>query len=181
MKEKHQGQGKEELRAEDAPEEVIILREELESLRKKAAERDELHNKWLSVHAEYENTRRRMEKEKGEFLKYACEDIVARLFPIVDNFDMALASMDKAKDKAQVMDGIKLVQKEFHKVLEDNGVTKIKTEGAIFDPHVHDAVMMVENPELAEGTVVEELRPGYLLREKLLRPAQVTVSKGKSQ
>ena len=149
----------------------------LEELKKKALERDEYYSKWIKVHADYENARKRLEKEKSEHLKFANEDLISKLFPIVDNFDMALIAMDKADDKAAVMDGIKLVQKEFHRILDENGVKRIETEGAKFDPHVHEAVSMVETGEHPDGTIIEEVRSGYLLNERLLRPAQVIVAK----
>lgn len=158
-------------------EEIVISGEELEELKKRAAQSDEFKNKWLKVHAEYDNTRKRIEKEKFDHMKFANEDIIAKLFPIVDNFDMALVAMDKADDKAAVMDGIKLVQKEFHRILEENGVEKIKTEGEKFDPNVHEAVQVVETEDNPDDTVVEEVRSGYVLNGRLLRPAQVIVAK----
>ncbi len=156
---------------------VEVGAKELEELKQKAGERDEYYNKWLKVHAEYENTRKRMEKEKRDHIKFANEDIISQLFPIVDNFDMAIAAMEKAEDKAAIMDGIMLVQKEFHRVLEDRGVKKIETEGKQFDPHVHEAVLVVETSEHPDGIVLEELRAGYTLNERLLRPAQVKVAR----
>ncbi len=150
---------------------------EIEELKKKAAEREEYEDKWLKVHAEYENTRRRIEKEKSEHIKFANEVIISQLFPIMDNFDMAFDAMEKAEDKDAVMDGIKMVQKEFHRVLEDNGVEKIKTEGEQFDHNVHEAVLAVETEDYPDGAILEEVRPGYLLNKRLLRPAQVKVAK----
>jgi molecular chaperone GrpE len=163
--------------AAEEPAEVRLAGDEYEELRKKAEERDEYYNRWLKVHAEYENTRKRLEKEKWEHLKFANEDIISRLFPIVDNFDMALGAMEKAEDKTAVMDGIKLVQKEFHRILEENGVEKIETVGKQFDPHVHEAVLAVETDERPDGEIIEEVRAGYLLNGRLLRPAQVKVAK----
>ncbi|MFH1305056.1 MAG: nucleotide exchange factor GrpE [Candidatus Omnitrophota bacterium] len=157
--------------------EVKLLSDEFEELKKKSAERDEYYNKWLLVHAEYENTRKRLEKEKSEHKKFANEDIISQLFPIVDNFDMALASMENAKNREAVMDGIKLVQKEFHRILEDNGVKKIETEGKQFDPSIHGAVLAVPAPDKENGAVLEEVRTGYMLNDRLLRPAQVKVVK----
>ncbi|MBU0683314.1 MAG: nucleotide exchange factor GrpE [Candidatus Omnitrophota bacterium] len=156
---------------------VKVSEEELEELKQKAGERDDYYNKWLKVHAEYENTRRRMEKEKEEYFKFANESIIAQLFPIVDNFDMALSAMDKAEDKEAVMNGIKLVQKEFHKVLEDRGVKKIETNGKQFDPHFHEAVLAIETTDALDGVILEELRSGYVLNDRLLRAAQVKVAK----
>jgi len=162
-------------------EKVTIPAGELDDLRQKAAERDEYYNKWLKVLADYENTRKRIEREKSDHIKFANEDIIAQLFPIVDNFDMALVAMDKAEDKMAVMDGIQLVQKEFHRILEDNGAQKIKTENELFDPNLHEAVSVVETDDHPDGMIVEEVRAGYLLNGRLLRPAQVRVAKNIAQ
>ena len=156
---------------------IELTQKEYEDLMVKADERDEFYNKWLKVHAEYENTRKRMEREQVTGIKFANEIIISRLFPIVDNFDMALEAMDKAEDKDAVMDGIKLVQKEFHRVMDENGVEKIKTVGEEFDPNVHEAVQAVETDEEADGIILEEVRAGYLLNGRLLRAAQVIVAK----
>jgi len=156
---------------------VTITDKEYDELVRKAGERDDFHDKWLNVHAEYENTRRRIEKEKTDHIKFANEDIIGQLFPIMDNFDMAFAAMEKAEDKTAMMDGIKLVQKEFHRILEDNGVARIKTEGEQFDPNVHEAVLMVETTEYPDEAILEEMRAGYTFNGRLLRPAQVKVAK----
>jgi len=157
---------------------IVLPAAEYDEITKKATERDEYYDKWMKVHADYENTRKRMEKEKIDYIKFANEMIIAKLFPIVDNFDMALAAMETAKDKAAVMCGIELVQKEFHRILEENGVERIKTEGEVFDPNVHEAVLAVETDEHPEGMITEEVRAGYKLKDRLLRPAQVKVAKG---
>lgn len=160
---------------------VKIAKEELEKLKQKAGERDEFQNKWLKVHAEFENTRKRIEKEKTDHMRFANEDIISQLFPIMDNFDMAFAAMEKAKDKTAVMDGIKLVQKEFHRILEDNGVEKIETKKKQFNPNLHEAVLVIETEKHPDGEILEEMRTGYTLNGRLLRPAQVSVAKSKEQ
>ena len=169
--------GQQPERGKGRSEKVVVLRQELEDIRNKADERDEYYNKYLKVMADYENTRKRIEKETVNHMKFANEAIIAGLFPIVDNFDMALMAMDKAEDKAAVMEGIKLVQKEFHKILDDNGVKKIPTDGEMFDPHVHEAVFAVEDDRYPDGKIVEEMRAGYTLNDRLLRAAQVKVVK----
>ena len=179
---KNNNQGKEsqpdagEVKNEKLAEELLASAE-LDELRKKASECDELHNKWLSALAECENMRKRVEKEKVNFLKFANEDIIMELFPIMDNFDWAISMMDKAEDKMAVIDGIKMVQKEFHRVLEGNGVTRIKTEGEKFNPHLHEAAEIIETDKYPDGAVIEEMRPGYTLNDRLIRPAQVKVAK----
>ena len=153
---------------------VEISSDELDELKKEAGE---YKDKWLKVHAEYENTRKRLEKEKHDHIKFANEDIISKLFPIMDNFDMAFAAMEKAEDKEAVMEGIKLVQKEFHRILEENGVERIETVGKEFDPNLHEAVQAVDTEDVPDGEIVEEVRSGYLLNGRLLRPAQVKVAK----
>ena len=178
-KNKHKEEDNAEVSCEDVPESEITA-EELSALKKKAAEKDEYYDKWLNVHAEYENTKKRLEKEKYEHIRFANEGIIARLFPIMDNFDMAFAAMEKAEDKGAMLEGIKLVQKEFHRVLEDSGVKKIETTGKQFDPNVHEAVIAVETDEVPDGEIVEEVRSGYMLNDRLLRAAQVRVAKNTS-
>lgn len=150
--------------------------EELAELMKKAGERDEYYNKWLSVHAEYDNVSRRMEKEKSDNIRFANETLIMRLFPIMDNFDMAIGAMDKAEDKDAVLEGIKMVQKQFHAVLEECGVKKISSEGEDFDPEIHEAFGVEKTADAEENTVIKELRSGYKLNDRLIRPAQVIVA-----
>jgi molecular chaperone GrpE len=173
---KHKKNVEDEVISEDAGANEMT-EDAAEELRTKAAERDEYYGKWLNVHAEYENTKRRLEKEKYDHIRFANEGIIARLFPIMDNFDMAFAVMEKAEDKGAMLEGIKLVQKEFHRVLEDSGVKKIETLGKQFDPNIHEAVMAVETEDVPDGEVVEEVRSGYMFNDRLLRAAQVKVAK----
>lgn len=153
--------------------------QELDALKKKADERDEYCDKYLRLLAEYDNAKKRLAKEREGHIKFANEDLMLQLFPIVDNFDMALSAVEKAPDKAAVMDGIRLVQKEFHRILEENGVKKIKVElGGKFDPAKHEALETVEGDAAKEGTIVEEMQPGYELNGLVIRPAKVKVIKG---
>ncbi len=161
----------------DRKEETVELPAELvKELKKKAEECDEFKRKWMSVHADYENTCRRLEKERIQNIKFANEELLMRLFPIMDNFDMALDSMDHSEDKTAVLEGIKMVQKEFHKVLEQSGVKKIRSVGEEFDPEVHEAFAMERTEEQPDNTVLKEIRAGYKLNDRLIRPAQVIVA-----
>lgn len=158
------------------PDTVELEVEALKELQKKAEERDEYEKKWMAVHADYENTCRRLEKEKMDNVRFANEDLVLRLFPIMDNFDMALGAMKKAEDKMAVLEGVKMVQKEFHRVLEESGVEKIDSVGELFDPEVHEAFGVEKTTECEDNSVVKELRAGYKLNGRLIRPAQVIVA-----
>ena len=169
--------GQDDLLEKGQGDDIPVTEEELKELKKKAEERDLYYDKWLKVHAEYENTRKRIEKEKTDHIKFANENIISQLFQVTDNFDRALMVMDTAEDKTAVMDGIRMVQKEFHRILEENGVEKIEAVGKKFDPNFEEAVLAVETAEYPDGTVIEEVRAGYTLNGRLLRPAQVKVAK----
>ena len=113
-------------------------------------------------------------------MKFANENLISQLFSIVDNFDMAFSSIKETEENKSIIEGIKLVQKEFHRILKDNGVEIIETEGKMFDPNIHEAVIAVENTEVVDGMIIEQMRTGYLLNGRLLRPAQVKIAKNET-
>jgi molecular chaperone GrpE len=152
---------------------------ELEQLREKARKADEYYDRMLRAQAELENTKKRLTKEKDEFMKFANEDLIMRLLPIVDNFDRALASVKHTKESDAILQGIRMVQKELHSLFRDHGVEVIKSVGERFDPHLHEAIAVVESQDHPEDTVVEEIQTGYTLRGRLIRPSIVKVSKRK--
>lgn len=159
---------------------VTLSKEEFNSLNEKAKKYDEYYDKWLRLQAELENTQKRLNKEKEEFLKFANEDLVIRLLPAVDNFDRALASVKHTKESDAVLEGVKIVQRELHTILKDSGVELIKSVGEKFNPHLHEVIAMVESDQCAEDTIVEEIQTGYTLNGRLIRPSIVKVSKKKA-
>ncbi|NQT06452.1 MAG: nucleotide exchange factor GrpE [Candidatus Omnitrophica bacterium] len=162
-------------------ENISIQKSEFTAMVEKARKSDEYYDKWLRLQAEVENTRKRLNKEKEEFIKFANEDIIMRLLPIIDNFDRALASIRHTEESDAVLEGVKLVQKELHSLFKDYGVEAVKSIGEKFDPHVHEAIAVVETDDHQEDTVVEEIQTGYKLNGRLLRPSVVKVSKKKNQ
>jgi molecular chaperone GrpE len=178
MSDKDQKKQKRKAGQEKRPDEKIVLpNEEFEALNEKAKKCDEYHDKMLRAFAELDNTKKRLFKEKEEFLKFANEELILRLLPIVDNFDRALASVKHTKETDAVLNGIRLVQKEFHSLFKDHGVEAIESVGKKFDPHLHEAIAVVESDECPEDTVVEEVQRGYTLKGRLVRPSIVKVSK----
>jgi len=135
-------------------------------------------DKWLRALAEYENLKKRAEKEKSETIKFSTQFLIIELFPIMDSFDSAIKTIEKSNDKESFLKGIKLLQGEFHRVLDVNGLKKIKTVGEKFDPNLHEAEEEISTDKFPEGVIVEEIRSGYTLNDRLLRPALVKVSKG---
>lgn len=153
------------------------LEKEIKELSEKANKADEYYDKWLRCRAELENTKKRLDREKEEFLKFANEDLIIRLIPAIDNFDRALASVRHTEESDAVLEGVKLVQRELHNILKDYGVKEVKSTGEKFDPHLHEAIGVVETGDFPEDTIVEEIQKGYTLNGRLVRPAVVKVSK----
>lgn len=149
--------------------------DELTGLRQ---ERDELQDRLLRQTAEFDNFRKRMERERRELIDHAASDILHELLPVVDDIERALAAAAASSDPAVVShrQGLELIQRQFAEVLKRRHVTAIDTEGVDFDPNVHQAVGQELSDTHREGEVIEEMRRGYLLKDRLLRPAMVKVA-----
>ena len=149
---------------------------EIDQLKAKAAERDEFYDKYVRTNAEFDNARKRMEKDAASVVSFANERIISELFPILDSFDSAIENLNSLKTDSKIMEGLTLLQKKFHKVLEDNGLTLMECKGQKFDPIKHEAVMKVPSEDVQDGFIAEELRKGYMLYNRVLRPAMVKVA-----
>jgi molecular chaperone GrpE len=150
------------------------------------AEVAEWQDRFLRKAAEFENYRKRAEKEKTDSAILAKGSVLAEFLPIADACERALKTLNEARSAPgslqQFQDGVELLYKQVLDALGRTGVTPMKTEGKRFDPHLHEALSREEASEFEEGMVVKELRRGYLFKDKLLRPAQVVVSiKGKDR
>ncbi len=135
----------------------------------------ELNNKYLRLYAEFDNYRKRVNKDKEELARYSNESILYALLPVIDNLELALkhASCDP---KTGVVQGVEITLKELQRTLEKFGLKRIEADGKEFDPAVHHAMIQVERKDMKEKMVAEELRAGYLYHEKVLRPSLVAVS-----
>ena len=140
------------------------------------AERDDLYDRLLRKTAEFDNYRKRVDRERQEQRQAAAADLLEDLLPLVDDFERAL-TVDAGPDADAYRKGIELIHKQLLDLLQKRGVTPIETTGAQFDPHLHQAVAYEPNPDYREGDIVQELRRGYMLGAKLLRPALVKVAK----
>jgi len=156
-----------------------------EDWKKKAEEKEakarEVWDQLLRQKADFENTRKRLEREKAEAIKFANERLLAEILPAVDNLDRARLSLAEGHDPEKVKQGLEIAQQELHQVLELHGVRVVKSIGEPFDPKVHEAVGVVETDEAPEGTVVDEIQRGYTLNERLIRPSRVRVAQAKSE
>jgi len=137
--------------------------------------KEELLDLLLRRQAEFENLRRRTEREKSEFFDFALSNFVLELLPILDGFDRGLNSPG-GESVDNYKTGMELLSKQFHAVLESVGLKRIAAQGANFDPNLHYAVMMEETAEVPDGQVLQEFQPGYLFKDKLLRPTMAKVA-----
>ncbi|MFH0809793.1 MAG: nucleotide exchange factor GrpE [Pseudomonadota bacterium] len=150
-----------------------ILAELSKAKEEAAANRD----RWLRAAAEAENTRRRCEREKSEYLKYATERMVRDLLPVVDNLERALEHAGGTDSSTGLLQGVELTLKDLTAALERQGVVPIEALGKSFDPNLHEAVSVEERRAAGDNEVVGQLQRGYLLKDRLLRPALVVVAK----
>jgi len=158
---------------------ITIETVEYEKLKEAQRLAEEFKDKYLRAHAELDNVLKRLLKEKEEYIKFANEDLLSEILYIVDNFDRASEHMNNTEKVESILEGIKMIKKQFHLFLERNGVKKIKALGERFDSLLHEAIEHIETEEAKDGIIVEEVQPGYLLNGKLLRPAVVKVGKKK--
>jgi molecular chaperone GrpE len=142
------------------------------------AERDQLLDRLARLQAEFENARKRAERERVEFRDYATGSVVEQFLPVLDNFELALKSTGSA---AQLRHGVELIVKQMEEILGKMQVSPIATVGEAFDPRMHEALGSVDRDDLPDQHVAEEVRRGYKMRERLLRPALVRVANNPKQ
>ena len=141
-------------------------------------ERDQLIDRVARLQAEFDNARKRAEREKAEFREYATGSVIEQFLPVMDNFELALKSNSNAH---QLRSGVALIVKQMEDVLRQLQVTPVATVGEEFDPRVHEALGSVERDDVPDQHVADEIRRGYKLRERLLRPAMVRVAHNPKQ
>ncbi len=143
------------------------------------AELVESTNKYLRLYAEFENYKKRVRKEKEEFLAYCNEDLLYEILPVIDNLDMALKHTTEGNTDAlqSLKQGVENTLRELNRTLDKFGLKAIESAGQPFDPAYHHAMSQVVKPDMEDKTVLQEMRKGYLYKDKVLRPSLVAVSK----
>ena len=154
-----------------------LTKEDILELKKKAVERDTYLDQLLRTKAEFMNYQKRMVKESESTSQFAVQSLILDFLPELDNFDRALKLADSSKDIVKFVEGIKLIEEQLFKVLGKYGVEPIETVGKPFDPNLHEAVMEEENNEMPHHTIIDEFQRGFLLKERVIRPSKVKVSK----
>jgi molecular chaperone GrpE len=162
-----------------APAEEPLTPQQVEELKQKAAKADEHWNQLLRTSADFENFKKRAARERQEAIKFANESLLAKLVPALDNFDMALAAANQAEHKSleSLKTGINLVYQQLRGALAEAGLEEIDALNQPFNPNLHEAVSQQESAEVPEGQVLQQLRKGYKLRDRLIRPASVVVAR----
>jgi molecular chaperone GrpE len=174
--------------AEDAPEatttttdalieepQATVPQEEYDRLK---AERDTLVDRLARLQAEFENARKREARERNEFRDFAVSGAIEQFLPVIDNFQLALKSTGSME---QLRTGVELIVKQMEEVLRGLNVQTVETVGTEFDPRIHEALEMVEKTDVPDHQVIEEVRRGYRIKERLLRPALVRVASNPQQ
>lgn len=162
---------------EDAPENSVNGKfdQTQKQLAEQKAKVEDNFNRLVRLQADFDNYRKRVQKEKEEFFKYASVSLCEALLPVLDNFQLALAASEQ--DPAKVLEGVEMIYRQLQDVLQKEGLEPIEAVGREFDPSRHEAIMQENTDAHPDNTVIEELRRGYYLRDRLLRPAMVKVAK----
>ena len=166
-------------------EKLLAKAEELERTKKELedtkAKLEEVKDKLLRAAADFDNARKRLAKEKEEFVRFANERLIRGLLPILDNFERAIQHAGGSADQGgdSLKNGIVLIRKQLGDFLTNHGMVRLEVVGKKFDPHFHEAIGVIESKDHPDETVLEEVEAGYLLDKRLIRPAKVRISKSK--
>ena len=155
-------------------EEEVALRNELEEWQAKA---NEYLDGWQRSRAEFANYKKRVDRDQAQVYQNATGSVIRRFLDIMDDLELALKNRPQENDEAAWADGVELVYRKFSAILEAEGVTPMQAEGQFFDPNLHEAVTHEENPDYESGQIIEVLKQGYLIGDRVLRPAMVRVAK----
>ncbi|PTJ84935.1 nucleotide exchange factor GrpE [Staphylococcus succinus] len=147
--------------------------EEIEQLKKDVQEKEE---KYLRLYAEFENYKRRIQKENQTMKEYKAQDVLNDILPTIDNIERALQIDGEDEQFTSLKKGVEMVHESLINALKNNGLEKIETEGQQFDPNVHQAVVQDDNPDFESGEITQELQRGYKLKDRVLRPSMVKVN-----
>lgn len=164
---------------DDATDEVESLKDALAAARKEASDN---YERFLRVGADFENYKKRVQRQMDDHRKFSNTELIKDLLPVVDNLERAIAAYqdNHANIEACMVEGVEMTLKEVLNILEKHKATQVEAQGKSFDPNYHEAVMQEESEQHPENTVINELQKGYLLHDRLIRPSMVVVSKGSS-
>ena len=162
----------------EAQDNTPLSLEELTQLKEQAGKAQENWDRFLRLNADFDNFKKRTAKDRLEAIKFANEDLIERLLPVLDNFEAALAAGNNAEAGSveSLLTGVKMILGQLRSVVSDAGLVEIDAQGKPFDPVIHEALSQELSDDVAEGHVLRQMRKGYKLRDRLIRPASVVVS-----
>jgi molecular chaperone GrpE len=168
----------EEVQEDNLTEESVeeILTEDQQRIQELELKLEEASQKNLRLQADYDNFRRRTREEQAASLKYKSQSLLEQLLPALDNFERALKTEATNEQTQTLIQGMEMVYRQLADALKQEGLTEVPTVGEKFDPNMHQAVMQVEDSEYESNTVIEELQKGYMLKDRVIRPAMVKVN-----
>ncbi len=161
---------------------VTLTQAEYSKLKEDAEKAKEYWDRLLRLQADFENTRKRLERDNQDFVKFANEGVIFELLNILDDLERAVdLAQTKHQDLSAFLKGVEMILAHLYEMLKKHGVKPVSAQGKLFDPNLHEALMQEESDALPEHTIVEELQKGYLLNDRVLRTAKVKVSKRKAE
>jgi molecular chaperone GrpE len=165
--------------AAQPPVAATLSHEQIAELENRAAKAEENWDRLVRTTADFDNFKKRAAREKIESAQYASASLLQKLLPVLDNFEMALAAAQAAKEAKNdsLQSGVAMIQSQLKSVLTESGLEEVDATGKPFDPNFHEAVSEQESADVVEGNVLQQLRKGYKFKERLLRPATVIVAK----
>jgi len=175
----NQEEDKKQPETEKKEEKTVSLQEsEYLKLKEDAGKAAEYWDRLLRVQADFDNTRKRLEREKQDFIKFANEGIILELLNVLDDLERTVGlAQSKHQDLSAFLKGVEMILAHLYEMLKEYGVKPIEAEGKLFDPNYHEALMQAENKDVPEHTILEELQKGYLLNDRIIRTSKVKVSK----
>ena len=157
---------------------VTLNEQEYLKLKEEAQKAAEYWDRLLRLQADFENTRKRLEKEKQDFVRFANEGIILELLNVLDDLERTVElAQSRHQDIEAFLKGVEMILAHLYELLKENGVKPIEAKGKVFDPHYHEALMQAEAQDVPEETIVEELQKGYLLNDRVIRTTKVKVAK----
>ncbi len=178
----HDEQARETAKVQQDENSVVMDAAEYEKLKADAAKSAENWDKLVRLQADFENARKRWDRERAEFAKYANEELLCDLLNIVDELERSLElTQQKQENYEAFLKGVEMILAHLHDLMKKNGVKAMECQGKCFDPQFHEALMTVEKDDCPEHTVVDEMQKGYFMNERVLRTAKVQVSRKKAK
>jgi molecular chaperone GrpE len=170
-------------KAEPSPDKTVTIPEsEYNELKAQAQKANESMDKMLRLQADFDNVRKRWDRERAEFTKFANEELLCDMLNIVDELERSLElSQQKTENYPAFLKGVEMILAHLHDLMKKNGVKCMEAQGKCFDPQYHEALMTVEKDDCPEHTIVDEMQKGYMMNDRVLRTAKVQVSRKKAK